>query len=121
MTPSAQSEIFTQGLETLAEDLGNGIRRKLLGYDGNILMAKVWFAQGAVGEVHTHYHSQVTYVVSGQFEVQIDGQKKQLGEGDCFFVPPHAPHGAVCLEPGILLDVFSPAREDFLAYEGDAS
>jgi quercetin dioxygenase-like cupin family protein len=119
MTPSAQSEVFTSGLKTLADDLGNGIRRKLLGYDGNILMAKVWFETGAIGEVHTHFHSQVSYVVSGTFEVEVDGKKKQLSEGDCFFVPSHAPHGAVCLEAGVLLDVFSPAREDFLESEGE--
>lgn len=28
-------------------------------------------------------------------------------------------HGAVCLEPGILLDVLSPAREGFLAKAGE--
>ena len=113
----AQSKLFMESPRADAEDLGNGIYRTLLGYDEKILMAKVWFEQGAVGEVHSHHHSQVSYVVEGKFEVEVDGRKEVLGPGGCFFIPTMAPHGAVCLEPGILLDVFSPAREDFLGLE----
>ena len=98
-----------------AEDLGNGMYRTLLGYDDHILMAKVWFEKGAIGELHAHHHSQVSYVISGTFEVEVDGKKQIMEAGGCFFVPSMALHGAICLEPGILLDVFSPAREDFLA------
>ncbi|MEL6102217.1 MAG: cupin domain-containing protein [Pseudomonadota bacterium] len=112
-----QSELFMNSLKSGAEDLGNGIRRTLLGYDDKILMAKVRFEKGAVGDVHAHHHSQVSYVVEGTFEVEVDGRKSVLGPGGCFFVPSHAPHGAVCLEAGVLLDVFSPAREDFLSPE----
>ena len=53
--------------------------------------------------------------MSGKFEVEVDGHKQVLAAGGCFFVPSMKMHGAVCLESGILLDVFSPAREDFLA------
>ena len=113
-----QSKPFMNSPESEAEDLGNGIRRTLLGYDDKILMAKVWFEAGAIGEVHSHHHSQVSYVVEGEFEVEVDGCQSVLGPGGCFFVPAHAPHGAVCLKAGVLLDVFSPAREDFLAPRG---
>ncbi|NNC56693.1 MAG: cupin domain-containing protein, partial [Woeseiaceae bacterium] len=71
--------------------------------------------KGAVGEVHAHTHAQVAYVVSGKFEVFISGKKKILGPGDGFYIQPNVDHGAVCLEPGVLIDVFSPVREDFLA------
>ena len=40
--------------------------------------------------------------------------KKILTTGDAFYVPPQAVHGAVCLEAGVLIDVFSPMREDFI-------
>jgi len=100
--------------ESEAETVGDGIRRTLLGYDDHLMLAKVWFRKGSVGDVHTHLHSQVSYVVEGKFEVEVDGGKQILSAGDAFFVPSMAPHGAVCLEDGILLDVFSPARRDFL-------
>lgn len=114
MTSMVQSQLFMNSPRAEAEDLGNGMHRTLLGYDEKILMAKIWFDKGAVGEVHAHHHSQVSYVVSGKFEVEVDGRKQILEGGGCFFIPSMAMHGAVCLEPGILIDVFSPAREDFL-------
>ena len=112
-----QSNLFMNSPRSEAEDLGNGIHRTLLGYDEKILMAKVWFEKGAIGEAHKHHHSQVSYVVSGKFEVHVDGRTQVLDGGGCFFVPSMAMHGATCLEEGILLDVFSPAREDFLMGE----
>jgi quercetin dioxygenase-like cupin family protein len=36
-----------------------------------------------------------------------------LKAGDVFHVPSNVIHGAVCLEKGVLVDVFSPMREDF--------
>jgi quercetin dioxygenase-like cupin family protein len=56
----------------------------------------------------------VTYVESGEFDVYIDGDERRLGPGDSFFVRPNLEHGAVCRKAGVLVDVFSPAREDFL-------
>ena len=121
MSVMVQSQLFMNSPRSEAEDLGDGIYRTLLGYDDKILMAKVWFEEGAVGAVHSHHHSQVSYVISGKFEVEVDGRKQVLEEGGCFFIPSMKAHGAVCLEPGILLDVFSPVREDFLGLEGAQS
>lgn len=117
MAALVQSQLFMGSPRSEAEDLGDGIHRTLLGYDDQILMAKVWFDQGAVGTVHAHQHSQVSYVLSGKFEVEVDGRQQVLEAGGCFFIPSMKLHGAVCLETGILLDVFSPAREDFLNME----
>ena len=117
MTALIQSHLFMDSPRSQAEDLGGGIYRTLLGYDDKILMAKVWFDQGAIGAVHTHPHSQVTYILSGKFEVEIDGHKQVLGAGGSCFIPSMKLHGSVCLEAGALLDVFSPAREDFLNSE----
>ncbi len=101
--------------ETLpVEDLGGGLKRQMLGYDSNLMMVKVLFEKGAVGKEHNHPHRQVTYVDSGVFEVNLGGNIQALGKGDSFFASPDENHGVVCLEPGALIDVFSPAREDFL-------
>lgn len=95
------------------EEVAPGMKRQIMGYDDKILMARVLFEKGAVGSVHEHHHSQATYVVSGKFELQIGEEKKVIGAGDGFYIPPHVYHGAVCLEAGELIDVFSPVREDF--------
>ena len=109
-----QSELFQIETETTWEDLGNGIQRKIYGYDDKIMLVKAKFEAGAVGTLHEHYHVQVTYVESGVFEMTIGEEKKIIRKGDGYYVPPHAVHGCVCIEPGILIDVFAPHREDFI-------
>lgn len=96
------------------EDAGNGVKRQIYGYDDKIMLVKAKFEKGAVGALHEHYHSQVTYVESGVFEMTIGSEVKIIKAGDGYYVPPHILHGCVCLEPGMLIDVFSPYREDFL-------
>ncbi|MEL6672906.1 MAG: cupin domain-containing protein [Bacteroidota bacterium] len=96
------------------EEVGPGLRRKIMGYDNKIMLVKVEFKKGAVGVLHEHYHSQVTYVEAGEFKMRIGEEEKILKAGDSFYVPPHTLHGCVCEADGILIDVFSPHREDFL-------
>lgn len=107
------SREFLFGDQLEWEDVGPGLKRQIMGYDEKILLARVKFEEGAIGQLHEHHHSQVTYVVSGQFELQIGKEKRIIREGDGFYIPPHVEHGAVCLEKGELIDVFSPIREDF--------
>lgn len=102
--------------DTEWEEVAEGLSRQIMGYDGKIMLVKAKFETGAIGVMHKHYHSQVTYVESGEFEMTIDGVVKTLKRGDSFYVLPHLMHGCVCTKPGILIDVFSPAREDFLGY-----
>ena len=109
-----QSGEFQFGNEVPWEDAGAGIQRQLYGYDDKIMLVKAKFEQGGVGALHSHYHSQVTYVDSGVFEMTIGDQKRIIRKGDGYYVPPDTMHGCVCLEPGMLIDVFSPYREDFL-------
>lgn len=96
------------------EKITPGIERKILGYDANIMMIRIGFEKGAVGAVHKHYHSQVSYVVKGEFELQIGSEKKTIKTGDGFYIPSNILHGVICREAGELIDVFSPAREGFL-------
>lgn len=96
------------------EEVAWGMKRQILGYDTNLMLVRVHFEQHAIGAEHRHFHQQVSYVESGVFEVTIDGKTEILKAGDAFVVPANALHGAVCLEEGVLIDTFSPAREDFL-------
>jgi quercetin dioxygenase-like cupin family protein len=105
---------FIEYAKTGWEKIGDGLKRKILGYDNKIMMVLVDFKKGAVGSLHKHPHRQVSYVVQGKFEASIDGLSKIIKEGDSFYVPPDTEHGVKCLEKGILIDVFSPSREDFL-------
>lgn len=110
-----QSEKFIRQVSPVnREVVGEGVSRQILGYNGDIMMVRVWFDEGAVGPLHSHIHSQVSYVERGRFLVTVGNDVQTLSAGDCFFIPPNVDHGAVCEEAGVLLDVFSPLRQDFL-------
>ena len=112
MTTGSENFIFAEGKEW--EPAGEGVVRQIMGYNDDIMVVKVKFEKGAVGAVHHHVHSQVTYVESGKFEFTINGVKKIVSAGDCLYKEPDAVHGCVCLEPGMLIDCFSPMRADSL-------
>lgn len=109
-----KSENFLFGKELPTVDVDGGLIRKLMGYDGQLMLLEIKFKAGSIGYQHQHIHSQASYVVKGVFEVTINGITKILREGDAFYVDPDVLHGAVCLEDGILIDTFSPMRQDFL-------
>lgn len=92
-----------------------GVTRKVMGYQDSVMMCEITFETGAKGNVHSHPHTQVTYIAEGKFEFTIDGETQIVTKGDCVLMPPNAVHGTVCLEAGKLVDVFTPKRDDFLA------
>ena len=112
-----QSPPFVIADPDLVEQVDDGIKRQILGYGPEIMAVKVWFEEGAIGYQHQHPHSQVAYVESGEFEATIDGETRTLTAGDSFYVAPNNLHGAVCKKAGVLIDMFSPLREDFLTGE----
>lgn len=106
------------------ETLGGGVSRQFLGFDNQIMMVKVSFEKGSIGAAHRHFHTQATYCSAGKFEFTIEGKTEIINAGDGVYIAPNLEHGVLCLEKGILVDVFSPVREDFLdgskvSYFGD--
>ena len=116
MERNSQKYVLTKSMDW--EDLGGGVSRKFLGYDNQIMMVQVKFEKGAEGAPHEHFHTQATYVAAGNFEFHIDGVKQIVEAGDGVYIEPNLLHGATCLEAGMLIDVFSPVREDFLTGDG---
>ncbi len=96
------------------QDQGNGVVRRVLAYSKDLMCVENTFEKGAVGALHHHPHTQITYVVSGSFEFEIDGVKKIVNKGDTMLKMNDVIHGCTCLEAGILLDIFNPMREDFV-------
>jgi quercetin dioxygenase-like cupin family protein len=114
METNEMVNVFIENADIPWEKVDTGVRRKIMAYDDKLMVVKVEFDKGGVGSLHQHYHSQITHLESGVFEVQINKEKKVLKAGDAFYIPPNIIHGAVCLEKGVLIDIFSPMREDFI-------
>ena len=100
--------------ETPLRPLPDGSSCRVLCYDGHMMAVEVHFPQGVQAALHHHPHSQISYVLSGRFRYVIGQEETVLEAGACIVVPPDAPHCCAAVEAGVLLDVFTPAREDFL-------
>ena len=106
--------MYITSKDVQVEFVAEGVKRQVMGYDTELMLVRVLFEKRGIGSEHKHPHQQVSYVESGKFEVTIAGKTQILTTGDCFVVPSNALHGAICLEAGVLIDTFSPVREDFL-------
>ena len=91
-----------------------GVRKKVLAYGDELMCVENHFEEGAVGALHSHPHTQITYVVEGEFEFDIDGEKRVVKKGDTMLKQNEVVHGCVCLKKGLLLDIFTPMRKDFV-------
>ncbi len=90
------------------------VNRQVLADSEDLMVVAFGFAREGEGRVHAHPHVQSTYVQSGRFVFTIDGDPFEVKAGDSFVIPSGAKHGCVCLESGILVDSFTPRRDDFL-------
>ncbi len=97
-----------------AQDMGNGVVRRILAYCDGVMTVENTFETGGIGATHSHPHTQITYVLSGKFEFTIGDETKIVTAGDTLLKQDGVPHGCKCLEAGKLLDIFTPMREDFL-------
>ncbi|MFK7871066.1 MAG: cupin domain-containing protein [Roseobacter sp.] len=93
----------------------HGVTRQVLSDHPDLMVVAFRFeSEGAVGALHDHPHVQSTYVESGRFRFTLGTEEREVGPGDSFVVASGFPHGCTCLEPGKLVDCFTPRRADFL-------
>ena len=94
---------------------GEGVTRQVLADHPDLMVVQFSFeVEGAEGAPHNHPHVQSTYVKSGRFKFTVSGNETEVGPGDSFVIPSDAVHGCICIEPGQLVDCFTPRRDDFL-------
>jgi quercetin dioxygenase-like cupin family protein len=87
--------------------------RRTLSYGQHLMLVHWTLAEGMVSPVHRHPHEMISYVVEGQLSYKLGDQTYLLGPGDSLLVPSNVEHGATALKPSILLDVFSPPRDEY--------
>lgn len=97
-----------------AENVASGVQRRVLAYCDEMMCVENQFETGAVGALHQHPHTQITYVAGGSFEFTIGDTTKIVHKGDTLLKQDGVIHGCVCLSKGVLLDFFTPMRADFV-------
>jgi len=97
------------------EPVADGIERRMV-WGEHLMVCRLCFAPRVVTAVHTHPHEQITLVERGRVLFVVDGTERVATAGDVLHFPSNLPHGATMLdEEVVLVDIFSPIREDFLA------
>lgn len=91
-----------------------GVTRKVMAYNDKLFLAEHQMVKGWVGTVHSHPHDQVVYVVRGHLKVTCQGKTFEIRSGDSFVVRGGVAHGASALEDSLVIDVFTPCREDYI-------
>jgi quercetin dioxygenase-like cupin family protein len=106
VTPSSQ------GKESHPEP---GLTRRVLAYNDKLLLAEHQMVKGWAGAMHSHPHDQVVYMVRGHLKVNGQGKSFELRAGDTFVVRGSVQHGASAIEDSLVIDVFTPCREDYIS------
>src|SRR5579862_111764 len=91
-----------------------GLTRRVLSYNDKLFVAEHKMEKGWSGALHSHPHDQAVYVVSGKIRVNSQGKAFDLGAGDTFVVRGGIEHGASAVEESVVVDVFTPCREDYI-------
>ncbi len=114
MAKSPKNQRWVFGAEIDGVRPASGVERRTLAYCSDMMCVENRFETGAVGALHSHPHTQITYVASGVFEFTISGETKTVRMGDTMLKQDGVEHGCVCVETGVLVDFFTPMREDFV-------
>ncbi len=108
-------KVFSIAEDTVWTEVAPGNRRAVLSHRPELMLVAFSFDKGAVGALHSHPHTQVSYVAEGSFDVTVDGVTTRLSAGASYIVAPNLVHGVVALEKGLLIDTFTPRRDDFIS------
>ncbi|OGV66260.1 MAG: cupin [Lentisphaerae bacterium RIFOXYB12_FULL_65_16] len=95
-----------------------GIRQKTLVFGERTLMVEFVLSRASVLPAHSHPYEQTGYLVKGRMRLRIGDAWHDTQAGDSWCIPMNVVHGAEILEDAVAVEVFSPAREDYLPKTG---
>lgn len=82
----------------------------------NLMLSYLEMDQDAEIPLHDHPHEQGGILLKGRMRLTIGDETRTVEPGAMYLIPPHVPHRAVAVDgPAVVLDVFSPIREDYAA------
>ena len=113
MDPFHKNSRWVSADEVELEPCGQGVARRIMAYSDDAMCVVNHFEKGGIGAMHSHPHTQITYVAAGRFRFTIGDEVREVKTGDTLLKTDGVVHGCECLESGILVDFFTPMRRDF--------
>lgn len=96
------------------KQLFKGVDLDSLAVGEKSMVTKMNYVVGNYATEHTHPQEQCGYVISGKYLMTIEDHAFTLKPGDSYAIPGNVPHSFKVIEPGEVIDVFTPHREDYL-------
>lgn len=106
--------MFTKSLETGYRTPLTGVSYKTLAHGDKTHLTEFRLLKGNRIPRHGHPHEQTGYLVSGSLRFEIAGAVFEAGPGDAWNIPGGVEHGVDILEDSLVIEVFSPLREDYM-------
>ena len=97
-----------------SRQLLEGIDLTTLVHGQKTLMGQFKLSKGAKIPSHAHPHEQTGFMVSGKLRFTVDGEVVDVATGDSWCLPGGVEHSAEALEDAVVIEVFSPVRDDYL-------
>ena len=94
-------------------EMAPGVWRRTLSWGERLMVVQVVLEQGAVVPAHRHHHEQITYIVEGELSMDVGGRTYVLAPGDSLLLSAEVEHGATAHRRTLVIDSFSPPREEF--------
>jgi quercetin dioxygenase-like cupin family protein len=107
-----QNQIFHHFSDIETKEIAPGYFSKLIHTSGNTINF-IEVAAGISLPMHKHMHEQYSFVIEGRFELTVDGIPQVLDSGMFATIPSNVVHGGTAVTNCKLIDIFSPAREDY--------
>ncbi|MCJ7684432.1 MAG: cupin domain-containing protein [Desulfobacteraceae bacterium] len=91
-----------------------GVRLKTLVHGEKTHLCEFRINKGSMVPEHSHPHEQTGYLISGRVKFILEDEEFEAGPGDSWCLPGNIVHTGEVLEDSVLVEIFSPVREDFL-------
>ncbi|MDT8442441.1 MAG: cupin domain-containing protein [Desulfuromonadales bacterium] len=95
------------------EVLAPGITRQVV-HGTQTTFSRWQLSAGSSVPLHHHVNEQITWIISGRAEVLSGGIKYELLAGEIMVFAPNVEHAFNILEDTVAIDIFSPARQDWI-------
>lgn len=91
-----------------------GVSFDVLAIGEKAMVTKMKYKAGNNVPFHSHPNEQCGYVISGKYRIQFNDLDEILTAGDSYAIPENVPHSWEVIEPGEVIDTFTPVREEYL-------
>lgn len=91
-----------------------GIKLKTLSYGQKTSFTEFKMKKGSVIPTHSHINEQTGYLIRGKLKFKVQNEVFEAQPGDSWCIEGNVEHNAEVLEDSLVVEIFSPVREDYL-------